>query len=132
MTRNVLVVESDGGQGDAIAAICTEGSFGVDVIPHEAALAHLSKHAADYCAFIVRVAPEPSTLSAADRMGEFVLRYLAHAMPEQLTRTIVVTKLPADMRTSFPAVRHVIDDPFEAAALIEHVRACCDEPAASG
>lgn len=128
MIRKVLVVESDGDQGAAITAICGDGGFAVDVVSHERTLAHLSKHASDYCALIVRVAPEPSTLSAADRMGEFVLRYIAQAMPECLARTIVVTTIPDDLRTNLPAVQTVLDDPYEPSDLVDAIAACCEIP----
>lgn len=130
MIRRILVVESDGEQGAVISAVCRDGGFAVDVVPHESTLAHLSKHASEYGALVVRVAPEPSTLSSADRMGEFVLRYVAQAMPEFLARTVVVTKIPVDLRTNLPAVQTILDDPFEPAQLIEAISACCDGPAA--
>lgn len=130
MIRRVLVVESDGEQGEVITAVCRDGGFFVDVVPHESTLAHLSKHASEYGALIVRVAAEPSTLSAADRMGEFVLRYVAQAMPEFLARTIVITKIPHDLRKNLPSVRSILDDPFEPEHLLEAISASCELPAA--
>lgn len=126
MIRKVLVVESDGEQGEVITAVCRDGGFFVDVVPHEGTLAHLSKHASEYGALIVRVAAEPSTLSAADRMGEFVLRYVAQAMPELLARTIVITKIPHDLRKNLPSVRSILEDPFEHAHLLEVISASCE------
>lgn len=126
MTRTILIVESDGEQGDAIAVICREGSFGVDVVAHELALAHLSKHAKDYCALVVRVSHEPSTLSSADRMGEFVLRYVAHAMPEMLVRTVVLTDVEEDIQRSFPPVHCVLAGPFDGDELLNRLTACCN------
>ena len=126
MTRTVLIVESDGDQGAAVAAICAGGAFAVDVVPHELALAHISKHAARYDAIIVRVAAEPSTLSAADRMGEFVLRYVAQAQPDLLPRTVIVTSLASEERARFPLVRDVVDDPFDAGTLLAAVARCLD------
>lgn len=130
MIRRILVVESDGEQGEVITAVCTDGGFAVDVVPHESTLAHLSKHAHEYGALVVRVAAEPSTLSADARMGEFVLRYVAQAMPEFLARTIVVTKIAVDLRTNLPPVRTVLDDPFEPSELIAACTACCELPVA--
>ena len=124
MTRKVLIVDSDGDQSETIAIVCRERDFSVDVVPHERTLAHLSKHAADYCAVLVRVTPQPSTLSAAARMGEFVLRYVAQALPELLDRTIVLTVLTEEERTNLPAVRRIFGDPFDPAALVAEIDAC--------
>lgn len=132
MIRKVLVVESDGEQGAVISTVCRDGGFEVDVVPHESTLAHLSKHASEYGALVVRVAPEPSTLSSADRMGEFVLRYVAQAMPEFLTRTVVVTTIPVELRTNLPSVRTILDDPFEPSALVAACAACCEIPVTPG
>ena len=127
MTRRVLIVDSDDDQGERFASECSREGFEGEVVPHERALAHLSTHGSAYDCLVVRATAEPSTLSSADRMGEFVLRYVAQALPQLLVRTVVVTTLPEGKR-NFPGVRSILEEPYELDTLLEEILACCEGP----
>ena len=126
MTRRVLIVDSGDAQGERLARECRTNGFEVDVIPNELALAHLSMHGSEYDSLVVRATDEPSNLSSADRMGEFVLRYVAQALPQLLLRTVVVTTLPEGGR-NFPGVRTIVEEPYELEPWFAELLACCEE-----
>jgi hypothetical protein len=126
MTRKILIIDSDDAHAAALAATFRTAGFSAVVVPHEDALAHLSDRTNAYDSLVVCATSEPSTLSSEVRLGEFVLRFVAHATPHLLARTIVLSTMPPGRR-EFPAVRAVFDEPFDATTLIAEVRACSGE-----
>ena len=125
--KRLLIVDSDVTHGHMLATVFSPAGYRVDVVPHQEALAVLSERGRAYENVVVRATPEQSTLSAADRLGEFVLRYLSQTIPELLPHTVVLTTLP-EARRNFPAVRAVIEEPFDLAALVAEVAAAPRPP----
>ena len=69
--RLILVIDSDEPHRARLTALLREQGYDVQSVPHEGALSVL-REGHPFGALILCSAPEPSTLSPQDRLGEFV------------------------------------------------------------
>ena len=89
----ILVVDSDPAHQPPGEDPLVRAGYRVDRIPHDTAVAHISREdMSRYAAVVVALTDEPSTLSDTYRLGEYVLHYLAQLCPEVLPRVVVVAR----------------------------------------
>lgn len=120
--RLILVIDSDEPHRARLTALLREQGYDVQSVPHEGALSVL-REGHPFGALILCSAPEPSTLSPQDRLGEFVARYMTHVVPELLARTIVLSALPHDDE-AFREACATLGEPFAEEELLETLAAC--------
>ncbi|HYI12282.1 MAG TPA: hypothetical protein VEK57_24730 [Thermoanaerobaculia bacterium] len=120
----ILVVDSDPAHRTGIEGALLRAGYRVDRIPHDTAVAHISREdMSRYAATVVALTDEPSTLSDTYRLGEYVLHYLAQLCPEVLPRVVVVARSEELAATATPVGR-VLIEPVTDAELLAEVRAC--------
>ena len=112
----VLLIDSDELHRARLTVLLRNAGYAVESTPHQLALGRLREgHSFD--AVILCAAPQPSTLSAQDLLGEFVARYMTHVVPALLSRTVVLTALPR--HGAFRGAAATLCEPFAEAELLE-------------
>lgn len=122
----VLLIDSDELHCVRLTALLRDAGYVVESTPHHLALPLLRDgHAFD--AVILCAAPRPSTLSAQDRLGEFVARYMTHVVPALLSRTVVLTTLPRN-GGAFPGAAATLSEPVAEDELLLTLAGCLGQP----
>ena len=121
-TALVLLIDSGESHSSRLSAALIAAGYAVESTPHDLSLQLLRKGNA-FEAVILCAAAEPSTLSAQDRLGEFVLRYMTHVVPALIPRTIVLSTIP-QAADAFAGTYAVLAEPFDEPALLRLVAEC--------
>lgn len=87
--QRVLLIDSDEVSGARLTSLLRSAGFDVEVTAHDVSLPRLGA-GGPFDAVILCASEKPSTLSSQDQMGEFVIRYMKHVVPDLLRRTIVL------------------------------------------
>lgn len=122
----ILLIDSDELHRARLGAMLRRAGYGVESTPHQLALA-LLREGHPFDAVILCAAPQPSTLSAQDRLGEFVARYMTHVVPALLPRTVILTALTPD-DGAFPGAGATLSEPFVEEELLATLTACLRQP----